>query len=129
MNKLYNEKLKMNARNLRKSMTKEERHLWYDCLKKLPVTIHRQKPFGSYIADFYIAAARLIIEVDGTQHFEDAGRLKDVQRDVFFRKQGFTVVRYSNYDVNRNFDAVCQDIWNRVMEAGITAKPSPLSNR
>ena len=74
MNETYNRKLKRNARVLRKNMTKEERHLWYDCLKNLPVTVHRQKIFGPYIVDFYIAEGRLIIELDGTQHLRTMDR-------------------------------------------------------
>ena len=82
MNETYNKRLKGNARALRKNMTKEERHLWYDCLKQLPVTVHRQKVIGQYIVDFYIAEAKLVIELDGSQHFEDAGAIADKERDI-----------------------------------------------
>ena len=115
MNDTYNSKLKSNAQELRRSMTKEERHLWYDFLKGLPVTVHRQKIIGTYIVDFYIAASKVVIELDGTQHFEDKGRQKDLQRDAYLRSLGLTVLRYANSDVNRNFQGVCQDIWNHVM--------------
>ena len=80
MNETYNKKLIANAKNLRKNMTKEERHLWYDCLKQMPVTVHRQKVFGSYIVDFYIASANLVIELDGSQHYEDAQKKKDEEQ-------------------------------------------------
>ena len=69
MNNHRNTKLTTNAKELRKSMTKEERHLWYDFLKQLPITVHRQKPLGNYIVDFYIASAKLVIELDGSQHY------------------------------------------------------------
>ena len=66
MNNAYNKKLTENAKALRKNMTKEERHLWYDFLKNLPIMIHRQKVIGNYIVDFYIAEAKLVIELDGS---------------------------------------------------------------
>ena len=91
-------------------MTKEERHLWYDYLKTLPVTINRQKVVGKYILDFYCAQRKIAIELDGSQHFEKEGQGKDVERDAYLKEQGITVLRYSNYDVNRNFEAVCVDI-------------------
>ena len=110
LNEKNNPKLKGNAQSLRKNMTKEERHLWYDFLKGLPVTFNRQKVIGPYIADFYCAQARLVVELDGTQHFEEEGLVKDKKRDEYFRSLNITVKRYSNLDVNRNFEGVCQDI-------------------
>ena len=74
MNNQHNGELVANAQKLRKAMTKEERHLWYDCLKLLPVTVHRQKILGNYIVDFYIASAKMVIELDGSQHYEDVGQ-------------------------------------------------------
>ena len=110
MNDQYNANLSPNARRLRKEMTKEERHLWYDCLKRLPMTVHRQKVIGKYIVDFYIASAKLVIELDGSQHYEDSGRRKDEERDTFLNSIGCTVLRYSNADVNQRFLRVCEDI-------------------
>ena len=115
MNEQYNEKLIENAKSLRREMTKEERHPWYDFLKDLPVTVHRQKVIGKYIADFYIAAAKLVIELDGSQHFEDEGRNKDAVRDAYFAEIGLRVLRYSNADVNLRFRQVCEDIYHAVM--------------
>ena len=66
MNENNNPELTHIAQNLRKNMTKEERHLWYDFLKKLPITIQRQKVIGQYIVDFYCASAKLVIEIDGS---------------------------------------------------------------
>ena len=74
MNKTNNPNLTEYSKKLRREMTKEERHLWYDFLKPLPFTFHRQKVIGSYIVDFYCAKAKLVIELDGSQHYEDAGR-------------------------------------------------------
>ena len=105
--------LRPHARNLRKEMTKEERRLWYEFLKGLPVTVHRQKVIGPYIVDFYIASVKTVIELDGSQHYEDKGLEKDAQRDAYLRGKGLQVLRYSNLDVMRHFDAVCQDILNQ----------------
>ena len=122
MNDTYNKKLIPNAKTLRKNMTKEERHLWYDFLKELPVMVHRQKVIGPYIVDFYIASIKMVIELDGSQHYEKDGLLADYERDAYLNSRGITVQRYANSDVNRCFDAVCQDIWNKVFG---TEEPSP----
>ena len=99
------------SQQLRKSMTKQERHLWYDFLKKLPVTVNRQKVIGRYIVDFVVWSSSLaIIEVDGAQHYNEAGREADAVRDEFLASKGFTVLRYTNQDVNSNFEGVCTDI-------------------
>lgn len=107
-------KLTSNAQNLRKSMTKEERHLWYDFLKALPITFHRQKVIGRYIVDFYCAGAKIVIELDGSQHYEADGQTADRERDAYLNDLGLTVLRYSNDDVNRHFDSVCNDILQRL---------------
>ena len=110
MNQYRNSKLTTNAKKLRKEMTKEERHLWYDFLKDLPLTVHRQKIIGPYIVDFYIAKHNIVIELDGSQHFEETGVNKDTARDEYLREQGMTVLRYANSDINYNFEGVCRHI-------------------
>ena len=110
MNKTNNPKLTDNAKSLRKNMTKEERHLWYDFLKNLSVTVNRQKVFGKYIVDFYIASSKLVIELDGSQHYEKDGIVDDAIRDKYLNELGIRVLRYSNLDINRDFDGVCRDI-------------------
>ena len=110
MNQTYNPKLKTLSQNLRRRMTPEERRLWYVFLKKLPVTVNRQKVIGSYIADFYIASANLIIELDGSQHYFTKGQANDLERDKYFSDLGLRVLRFSNADVNENFDRVCEEI-------------------
>ena len=110
MSETQNEKLTPFAQQLRKGMTPEEKHLWYDYLKKLPCIVNRQKIFGNYIADFYIDSAKLVIELDGAQHYEDEASLQDRERDDWFRSHGITVIRYSNQDVKHNFYGVCMDI-------------------
>ena len=106
----YNKKFVSIARTLRKNMTKEEKHLWYDFLKKLPVTVNRQKNIGNYIVDFFIASKRIVIEIDGGQHYEEKARQKDEQREKDFADLGITVLRYTNADINKNFQGVCEDI-------------------
>ena len=123
MNTTRNPKLSVNAKTLRKNMTKEERHLWYDFLKPLPVMVHRQKVIGNYIVDFYIADAKLIIELDGSQHYTDQGSAQDQARDAYLASLGLQVVRYANSDVNQRFGAVCEDILNKLPM--IPKKPSP----
>ena len=106
--------LKHNSQILRKKMTKEERHLWYDFLKRLPCTVNRQKVIGKFIVDFYIDSANLVIEIDGSQHYESEGTLADQKRDAYLVGTGLTVLRYSNADVNQRFDSVCEDILNHI---------------
>ena len=110
MNDIRNPNLTQNSKTLRKNMTKEERHLWYDFLKLLPHTINRQKVIGNYIVDFYCASAKLVIELDGSQHYEDEGRNADAKRDEYLNSFGMKVLRYSNRDINQNFNEVCEDI-------------------
>ena len=114
MNDHYNAKLQPYAKKLRRDMTKEERHLWYDFLKQIPLTVHRQKILGKYIADFYIASAKIVIELDGSQHFEDVHMQQDALRDDYFRQIGCMVLRYSNADVNLRFSSVCEVILNHI---------------
>ena len=108
-------------------MTKEERRLWYGFLKTLSVTVNRQKVFADFIADFYIASSKIIIELDGSQHYEEKGITADKKRDEYFSDLGITVLRYSNYDVMRNFSGVCEDILSHLKNTSSTASgpPSP----
>ena len=114
MNQIANHKLTPNSKKLRKNMTKEEKHLWYDFLKTLPYTVNRQKVIGKYIVDFYISSYQIVIELDGSQHYEDKAVKYDAERDNYLRNLGITVLRYSNNDINKNFDGVCQDILNHI---------------
>lgn len=98
-------------------MTKEERHLWYDFLKIFPCPIKRQKTVGRYILDFYCAKAKTAIELDGSQHYSEEGKAADKERDRYLKSVGITVLRYSNLDVSRNFEGVCQDIQRRLSAA------------
>ena len=110
----YNKKLVANAKVLRKNMTREERHLWYDFLKKLPITVKRQYNIEDYIVDFYVASKKTVIEVDGTQHMMPEGKCADEKRDQVLAKWGIRVLRYTNIDINHNFDGVMQDILQKL---------------
>ncbi|MBQ7296290.1 MAG: endonuclease domain-containing protein [Clostridia bacterium] len=116
MDKMHNKNLIPNAKELRKNMTPQERHLWYDFLKSLPVTVKRQQVIGKYIVDFYIAKANLVIEIDGSQHYEEKSQKNDAVRDEYLGGFGLKVMRFSNYDINTNFDGVCQMIWHYVFD-------------
>ena len=110
MERKHNSVLTNNARALRKDMTKEERHLWYDFLKNYSVRFLRQKVIDNYIVDFYCHDARLIIELDGSQHYEKEGLLKDKIRTERIETRGLTVIRIPNNEVMRNFSGVCEYI-------------------
>ena len=112
----YNINLKENARNLRKSMTDQERRLWFCFLRNYPVKFVRQRPIGSYIADFYCSEAKLIIELDGSQHYSEEGVIHDENRTYVINKLGVQVIRFSNYDVDTNFHGVCYEIDRFVKE-------------
>ena len=110
MERKHNSDLTTNARTLRKNMTKEERHLWYDFMKSYPVRFLRQKVIDNYIVDFYCHSARLIVELDGSQHYVKKGLLKDKVRTERIEKRNLTVIRIPNNEVNRNFSGVCEYI-------------------
>jgi very-short-patch-repair endonuclease len=106
----YNKKLVSNARTLRKNMTPEEKHLWYDFLKRLPFNVRRQHNIENYIVDFYIAEKKIVIEVDGRQHLLSEHKEEDRQRDIVLATWGISVLRYSNDSIRNNFNIVAADI-------------------
>ena len=120
----HNKQLVPLAKQLRKEMTKEERHLWYDFLRSYPVRFSRQKVLGKCIADFYSAQAKLVIELDGSQHYDDTGKQADAVRDAYLNSLGITVLRYSNADINQRFRGVCENILLYLKET-VVPKPSP----
>ena len=105
-----NSQLTKLARQLRKNQTKEEALLWYNFLSKYPVRFHRQYVIGNYIVDFYCHQAKLVIELDGSQHYEACEKAKDAERDAFLQKLGLTVLRIPNNAVNENFRGVCEHV-------------------
>ncbi len=104
------------ARALRREMTPHERKLWYLFLQKYPVKFYKQKIIEQYIVDFYCAPAKLVIEIDGTQHYEEDGKVRDRIRDEKLNSLGLTVLRFSNREIDRSFQAVCEMIDRRVKE-------------
>ena len=117
MQSKHNKQLVPLAKQLRKEMTKEERHLWYDFLRTYPVRFSRQKVLGKYIADFYSAEAKLVIELDGSQHYETDEMGKDAERTSFLERYGLTVIRIPNNEVSRNFLGVCEHIDSAVKQS------------
>ena len=110
MNRKHNKDLIRVAKNLRSNMTKEEKHLWYDYLKNYKVRFSRQKILGKYVADFYCAKANLVIELDGSQHYQEKELDYDKARTEYLSKFNIKVVRIPNNEVNKNFDGVCRYI-------------------
>ena len=99
-----------NARRLRREMTPYERKLWYLFLRKYPVKIYKQRIIGRFIVDFYCASTKLVIEVDGSQHYEHQGMAYDTERSTFLSALGLEVLRFSNRDIDRDFRGVCEQI-------------------
>ena len=106
----HNKALVPNAKDLRKNMTKEERRLWYDYLRKQGVRFVRQKIIGKYIVDFYCADARLVIELDGSQHYTEQGKAYDEERSRILNLYDLEVLRFTNLELDQQFDAVCEVI-------------------
>ncbi len=123
----YNQKNITLAKNLRKRATPQENHLWYDFLSKYAVRFQRQKAIDDFIADFYCHQAKLIIEIDGSQHHTKQGIEKDEFRTEILEGYNLKVIRFTNRQINTNFRGVCEYIDAAVKaslrEGGGTAKP------
>ena len=115
-NHRYNKALKPYAQKLRREMTPEEKHLWYQFFKQQGIKAKRQQIIKTYIVDFYIPRARLVIEIDGSQHCEQDARQKDAERDAALDRLGILVLCYSNSDINLRFRDVCADILLHIVE-------------
>lgn len=107
MHRERNENFQAKAKELRKNMTPEEKHLWYDYLSKYPIRFRRQEILGEYIVDFYCGKAKLVIEIDGAQHYLPDSMEYDKKRTDYFSSIGIEVVRFLNKDININFENVC----------------------
>ena len=114
----YNRRLKMPSRALRREATPAERKLWFEFLSYLPEKFTRQKPIGSYVADFYCSSARLVIEIDGDSHFTAAGAAHDAQRTAVLAGLNVRVIRFTNLEVREQFEAVCMRIQKALAEEG-----------
>ena len=104
------------AKALRREMTPQERKLWYLFLRKYPVKIYKQRIIGPYIVDFYCASAQLVIELDGTQHYLEDGLKQDEIRRKALESKGLLLLRFSNREIDREFDAVCEMIHRVIMK-------------
>ncbi len=116
MDRKHNKNIVPFAQELRRNMTKEERHLWYDFLRNYPMKFTRQKVLGKYIADFYCATINLVVELDGSQHYWYKGLENDKERTAYLEGYGIKVIRISNLDVMKNFEGVCMYIDKVVKE-------------
>jgi len=105
-----NNRMLPRAKELRRNMTPQERKLWYLFLRKYPVKIYKQKIIDSFIVDFYCASAKLVIELDGSQHYTEQGRAYDAERSACLSRYGLKVLRFSNADVDLRFNEVCEKI-------------------
>ena len=115
MKRKHNPNLTPNAKALRKSMTEQELKLWYLYLREFPVRFLRQKVIDRFIVDFYYARAKLVVELDGSQHFEREAILYDEERTSMLNGFGLEVIRFTNLEVNKTFDLVCEQIHAEVM--------------
>ena len=106
----YNYNLIPRAKELRRNATLQENHLWYDFLSTYHVRFQRQKTIGNFIADFYCHQAKLVIEIDGSQHYTDNGLEYDEERTAALNDFGLRVIRFNNNDIDKNFDEVCKSI-------------------
>ena len=95
-------------------MNSEEKHLWYDLLKRLPFNVRRQHNIENYIVDFYIAEKKIVIEIDGIQHYDPKNKQADEIRDRELLRWNITVLRYSNSNIRNNFNEVCEDILKKL---------------
>ena len=102
-----NNSLLEKAKSLRRNMTDQEKHLWYDYLKNYPVKIYKQRIIDNYIADFYCHKARLVIEIDGSGHYTEDGKNYDKYRSARLEGYGLKVIRFSNRDIEEKFEGVC----------------------
>ena len=109
-------RLSSRAKALRKNMTPQERKLWYLFLRTYPLKIYKQRIIDSYIVDFYCAPAKLVIEIDGSQHYSQEGQEHDQRRSEALARYGIQVLRLSNREVNTELDAVCQMIHQTIQD-------------
>ena len=105
-----NDKLTSLSKALRRNMTPEEKHLWYDFLRKMPFRFRRQEIIGNYIADFYCHRAKVVVELDGTQHYTAEGLAADQMRTGYMETVGIFVLRFTNAQIQENFRGVCAEI-------------------
>jgi len=121
----YNKKLIPRAKKLRKEMTQQEKHLWYDFLRYYPIKIYKQKVIDNFILDFYCHKIKLVIELDGNQHYTEEGLAYDKERTNILKGYELEVIRFSNSKIDNNFKEVCENI-DSIIKWKL--KKSPLSH-
>lgn len=111
MSHIYrNFKLRDVSRTLRRNLTKQEKHLWYDYMAENPVRWYKQRIIDNFVVDFYCSKAKLVVELDGSQHYTEQGEAYDKERTAILESYGIKVIRFSNYDIDSNFEGVCLEI-------------------
>jgi very-short-patch-repair endonuclease len=111
-----NNKMLDRAKELRQKMTPQERKLWYLFLRHYPIKIYKQRIIKSFIADFYCAPAKLVIEIDGSQHYTEQGEAYDLERSSILQGYDLCVLRFTNVEVDKKFDEVCAMIHKTIQE-------------
>ena len=123
-----NSQLLPRARELRRKMTLQECKLWYQFLRHYPVKVYKQRIIESFIADFYCSRSQLVIELDGHQHSTEQGQLYDRERSSIFARYNLQILRFTNYEVDMQFDAVCETI-HQTIQARLDAGNGPSSEK
>ena len=112
----YDSRLNERAKELRRKMTPQERKLWHRFLKDYSIKIYKQRVIKFFVVDFYCAEARLVIELDGSQHYTEQGMQYDMERSAVFEQYGVQVLRFRNQDVSAHFEMVCEQIHARIKQ-------------
>ena len=111
----YDPRMRERVQELRRKMTPMEKKLWYSFLRSYPVKMYKQRAICTFVADFYCPLARLVIELDGSQHYTEQGMQYNAERSAVFEQYGVQVLRFRNQDVSAQFEAVCEQIHETVM--------------
>ena len=114
VNKNY--KMLGTARTLRRNLTPQEHRLWYVFLRDYPIKIYKQRIIESFVVDFYCAQARLVIELDGSQHYTEQGKEYDCERTHILQQYGPEVLCFANHDIDEHFDAICEQIHHTIQD-------------
>ena len=118
----YDRRLNKRAQELRHNMTPQERKLWYEFLRSYPIKFYKQRIIEYFIADFYCSRAKLVIELDGSQHYTEQGKCYDAERSAILEGHHLKVLRFSNHDLDTNFEGVCAVIDREVRQRCLLPK-------
>ena len=106
----YDPRMRERVQELRHKITPMEKKLWYSFLRTYPVKMYKQRPNRTFVADFYCPLARLVIELDGSQHYTEQGKAYDEERSQILNLYDLEVLRFTNLELDQQFDAVCEVI-------------------